>query len=83
MINLNKNKRPHHTAITLIPILQMRMWLRQDELSQTSLQVSHRVGGYKFMKHTVKKSRSWETEINARKGSLKVIRETMVWKPGV
>lgn len=83
MINLNKNKKPHHTAITLIPILQMGMWLKQDELSQTSLQVSHRVGGYKFTKHTVKKSRSWETEINARKESLKVIRETMVWKPGV
>ena len=32
------------------------------------------------MKHTFKKLRSWETEINARKGSLKVIRETMVCK---
>lgn len=58
----------------------MGMWVRQDELSQTSLQVSHRVGGYKLMTHTFKKLRSWETEINARKGSLKVIRETMVCK---
>ena len=32
------------------------------------------------MKHTFKKLRSWETGINARKGSLKVIRETMVCK---
>ena len=81
MRNLKKKKKnPHHTAITLIPILKTGMWVRQDELSQTSLQVSHRVGGYKLMKHTFKKLRSWETGINARKGSLKVIRETMVCK---